>query len=73
MAGRAPPAPKAALSDADWRLIDELLQGLALAAGGLASAAFSREIERKAAASTTADEAARAALLALVSARRKKA
>lgn len=63
---------KAALSDGDWHLIDALLQGLALAAGGLASAAFSQEIERKAAAST-ADEAAHAALMALAASLRKKA
>lgn len=63
---------KAALSDADWHLIDELLLGLAVVADGLASAAFSREIERKATAST-ADEAARAALLALAASGRTKA
>lgn len=63
---------RAALSDADWQLIDELLLGLAVAADGLASAAFSREIERRAAAAT-ADEAAHAALLALAASRRKKA
>jgi len=56
---------KSLMTDADWYLIDELLMGLATMGTGLAAPSFAHDIEAKLHAST-ADEATRAALRALV-------
>ena len=56
---------KSCMTDADLYLINELLMGLAAVAAGLASPSFSRQVENKVLAST-ADEATRVALRALV-------
>jgi hypothetical protein len=56
------------MADGDWLLIDELLTGLATVEAGLASAAFSRQLESRLLA-CTADEPARIALRALAARR----
>jgi hypothetical protein len=56
----------AALTDAEWYLIDELLMNLATVASGRASAAFAADVERRLQA-YTADEPTRDALRALAS------
>jgi hypothetical protein len=58
------------MADADWYLIDALLMGRATVEAGLASPSFWHEIEARVLAST-ADDATRAALRALVARRHK--
>ncbi len=53
------------IADEDWGLITELLTGLSIVASGLASSSFHSELEAKVFAST-ADEATREALRALI-------
>ena len=62
----------AALTDAEWYLIDELLTNLATVASGRASAAFAADVERRLRACTT-DESTRNALRALEAQRRTPA
>ncbi len=56
----------AALTDAEWYLIDELLTNLATVASGRASAAFTADVERRLQA-CAADESTRNALRTLAS------
>ncbi|MHB1093546.1 hypothetical protein [Thiobacillus sp.] len=52
------------ITDADWSLIEELRQGLALVAAGQASQAFAASLESRLL-DTTSDETTRQALRAL--------
>lgn len=58
----------AAMSDVDWYLIDELLQGLAAVKAGVATASYAEQVEQRLLASTE-DEATRHCLRALAKSR----
>jgi hypothetical protein len=56
------------MTDADWYLIDELLQGLATVSTGAASPSYAQQVEQRLLAST-ADQAARGRLHAIAASR----